>query len=237
MDLDVLMRIIESRRSIRRYKPNPVPREVLLRIVEAGRWAPSSANSQPWDVVVVQDPTTKDMIQESVKHCITRIKELRDFPFLSTFTGHYMLEAPVQLVVCGDPRFSYVSMMHAVDPDVERWAMWGSVSMAVQNMLLAAHAAGLASVAFTNFMPEEVKKILDIPDPLKVVCILPLGYANEQRAATPRRPLEDFVHWERFDAAKMRSDSLIQAAHRDPYGVQVLTAESHAPKPRGKKLQ
>ncbi len=235
MDLDVLTSIIESRRSIRRYKPDPVPRDALVRIIEAGRWAPSSANSQPWDIVVVQDPATKDLIQESVKHCIARIKELRDFPFLRKFTAHYLLEAPVQLVVCGDPRFSYVSMMHAVDPDVERWAMWGSVSMAVQNMLLAAHAAGLASVVFTNYLPEEVKKILGIPDPLKVVCILPVGYADEQRAATIRRPLEDFVHWERFDAAKMRPDSFIEAAHRDPYGVQVLTAEPGASKHGGKK--
>lgn len=234
MDLDALTSIMRSRRSIRSYRADPVPREAVLRIIEAGRWAPSSANSQPWDIVVVQDASTKERIQESVRHCIARIKERRDFPFLRTFTAGYMLEAPVQLVICGDPRFSYVSMMHGVDPDIERWAMWGSVSMAVQNMLLAAHAAGLASVVFTNFVPEEVKAILGIPDPLKVVCILPVGYATEQRAATVRRPVEEFVHWGTFDAAKMRPDSLIEVAHRDPYGVQVLTPGPAEPKRGGK---
>jgi len=223
VDSGELLKVIQARRSIRAFKPDPVPREALLGIIEAARWAPSSANSQPWDIVVVQDPATKARIQESVRRCIARIRELRDFPFLKTFTAGYMLEAPVQLAVCGDPRFQYVSMMHGVDPDVERWAMWGSVSMAVQNMLLAAHAAGLASVVFTNFFPAEVQAILGVPDPLKVVCILPVGYAAADRAPPIRRPIEEFLHWERFERSKQRGDALVEQAHRDPYGVQVLT--------------
>jgi 5,6-dimethylbenzimidazole synthase len=223
LNAEAFMKVVATRRSIRSYKQDPVPQEAVLKVMEAGGWAPSSANSQPWDIVVVRDPATKDLIQESVKKVIARIKELRDFPFLRTFTAHYMLEAPVQLVVCADPRFQYVSMMHGVDPDVQSFATWGSVSMAVQNMLLAAHALGLASVVFTNFYPAEVKEILGVPDPLKVVCILPLGYAAEDRAAPLRRATGDFVHWEKFDKAKLRPDSFVEMAHQDPYGVQVRT--------------
>ena len=173
--------------------------------------------------MVVRDRATRERIQESVRRVVARIKELRDFPFLRTFTGGYLLEAPVQLVICGDPRFQYVSMMHGVDDQVELFALWGSVSMAIQNMLLAAHALGLGSAVFTNFYPEEVKAILRVPDPLKVICSLPLGYPAAGPAKPPpeRRGPEAFTHWGRFDAAKMRPQELIEQAHRDPYGVQV----------------
>ncbi|MBN1835635.1 MAG: nitroreductase family protein [Spirochaetales bacterium] len=215
------MDVVTGRRSIRSFRPDSVPEEAIGRIIEAARWAPSSANSQPWDIVVVRNLDTRQRIQESVQRVVHRIKERRDFPFLRTFTGGYLLEAPVQLVMCGDPRFQYVSMMHDVDEQVELFALWGSVSMAVQNMLLAAHAQGLGSVVFTNFYPHEVKELLGVPDPLKVICILPVGYPAEPKAAPVRRRAEDFTHLERFDASKLRSDELVEEAHRDPYGVQV----------------
>jgi 5,6-dimethylbenzimidazole synthase len=221
MEFEDFFKIIAERRSCRAFKPDPVPEEHVERIVEAARWAPSSANSQPWDVVVVAEQKTKERIQESVRRVIARIRELRDFPFLRTFTAQYMIEAPVQLVICGDPRFKYVSMMHGVDDDVEQFALWGSVSMAVQNMLLAAQALGLGSVVFTNFYPSEVREILSVPEPLKVVCILPIGYPAETKVPPFRRGREEFLHRERFDPDKVRPDSLIEEAHRDPYGVQV----------------
>jgi len=215
------MQIIKKRRSIRSFKSDPVPEEDLEKILDSARWAPSSANSQPWDIVVVKEQAKKEQIQKSVEKVIERIKELRDFPFLKTFTAHYMLEAPVQLVVVGDPRFKYVSMMHSVEPNVEQFAFWGSVSMAIQNMLLTAAALDLGSVVFTNFYPEEVKSLLNIPDRLQVVCILPVGYPNEEKEPPVRRSLNDFVHWGDFDSQKIRSDNLIEEAHKDPYGVQV----------------
>ena len=131
------------------------------------------------------------------------------------------VEAPVHLVIVGDPRFKYVSMMHSVEPNVEQFAFWGSVSMAIQNMLLTAHALGLGSVVFTNFYPEEVKSFLNIPGSLQVVCILPVGYPKQEKDPPVRRSLNDFVHWGVFDPEKMRPDALIEEAHRDPYGVQV----------------
>jgi len=213
--------IIKSRRSFRSFKSDRVSDDAINQIIEACRWAPSSANSQPWDIVVVKNSKTKELIQESVKKAITKIKELRDFPFLRTFTGDYMLEAPVQLVICGDTRFQNVSMMNKVDEDVKRFALWGSVGMAIQNMLLMIHELGLGSLVFTDFYPSEVKKILEIPDPLKVICILPVGYPNETKIPPYRRKKEEFTHWEKFDISKMRLDVLIEEAIKDPYGVQV----------------
>lgn len=221
MRIESLLTLMQKRRSIRSFRPDPVSDESIAKIIEAGRWAPSSANSQPWEFIVVRDPVTKEKIQSSIQSCITRIKELRDFPFLRTFTAGYMLEAPVQLVVVGDPRFRYVSMMHRVEENIEQFAFWGSVSMAIQNMLLAITALGLGTAVFTNFFPEEVQPLLSIPDPLRIVCILPLGYPNEVRGLRPRRLADSFTHQERYDSSKMRSDELIERAHRDPYGEQV----------------
>ncbi len=221
MQFEDFFNVITSRRSIRSFKSDPVPDDNIDKIIESAGWAPSSANSQPWDIVIVKNIETKTRIQESIKRVIARIRELRDFPFLRTFTAQYMLEAPVQLVVCGDPRFKYVSMMHKVDEDIEQFALWGSVSMAVQNMLLTAQALGLGSVVFTNFYPSEVKEILSIPDPVKVICILPIGYPKETKVPPVRRKMEDFTHMEKYDISKMRSDSLVEKAHKDPYGVQV----------------
>lgn len=222
LNAKALLELISARRSVRSFKPDPVPQEAIRTVIEAGRWAPSSANSQPWDIIVVKDRATRERIQESVRRVVASIKQLRDFPFLRTFTGGYLLEAPVQLVVCGDPRFQYVSMMNGVDDQVELFALWGSVSMAIQNMLLAAHALGLGSAVFTNFYPEEVKAILEVPDPLKVICSLPLGYSAVGAKPPPeRRSLDSFTHLERFDGAKMRPQELIEQARRDPYGVQV----------------
>ncbi len=222
MQAEELLSIVRGRRTVRAYKPDPVPEEAIRAVIEAGRWAPSSANSQPWDVVVVRDLATRERIQKSVRRVVARIKELRDFPFLRTFTGGYLLEAPLQLVICADPRFQYVSMMHGVDDQMELFALWGSVSMAIQNMLLAAHALGLGSAVFTNFYPEEVKAILGVPDPLKVICSLPLGYPGGPAKTPPeRRNPADFTHEERFDRGKLRPQDLVERAHRDPYGVQV----------------
>jgi len=221
LGINSLLALMQKRRSIRSFKPDPVSDESIAKIIEAGRWAPSSANSQPWEFLVVRDMATKERIQLSVQRCIKRIKELRDFPFLRTFTGGYMMEAPVHLVVIGDPRFRYVSMMHQVEENIEQFAFWGSVSMAIQNMLLAIAALGLGTAVFTNFFPEEVKPLLEIPDPLRIVCILPLGYPNEEREPRPRRPAGLFTHLERYDSSKTRSDEVIERAHRDPYGEQV----------------
>jgi 5,6-dimethylbenzimidazole synthase len=198
-----------------------VPEEAMRCILEAGRWAPSSANSQPWDFIIVKERETKEKIQENIRKVIAKIRSLRDFPFLRTFTADYMLEAPIEIVVCCDTRFMRVSMMNGVDAQIEQFAFWGSVSMAIENMLLAAHVQGLGSVVFTDIYPDDIKGILGVPDPLRVICILPVGYPAEVREIGLRREADEFTHTERFDLAKMRSDRFVEEARKDPYSVLV----------------
>jgi nitroreductase len=221
MDISGLLKLMRERRSYRAFKPDEVPEKAIRNILEAGRWAPCSANSQPWDFIIVKNQETKEKIQDNIQEVIEKMRSLRDFPFLRTFTADYMLHAPVQIVVCGDPRFKRVSMMDGVDEQIEEFAYWGSVSMAIQNMLLAAHAQGLGSVVFTDIYPDDIKRIVGAPDPLRVVCILPVGYPAEERELGYRREIEEFTHSERYELHKLRSDSFVEEARKDPYTVLV----------------
>ena len=217
MEVSDLIKLMKERRSYRAFKPDEIPEDAIRKILEAGRWAPSSANSQPWDFIIVKERETKQKIQENIRAVIEKIRSLREFPFLRTFTADYMLQAPVQIVVCADPRFMRVSMMDQVDDQIEQFAFWGSVSMAIQNMLLAAHAQGLGSVVFTDIYPDVIKKILRVPEPLRVICILPIGYPREERDIGSRREIEAFTHREKYESSKLRSDRFIEQARKDPY--------------------
>jgi len=216
MEIEDLLTLMKTRRSIRGYKPDPVPQDYIEKILEAGRWAPSSANSQPWDFIVVKDGETKEDIHKVVLEVIEKIKTLRDFPFLKTFRAEYVLQAPVNIVVCGDPRFTKVSMMDGVDSQMEDFTFWGSVTLPVQNMWLAAHCLGLGAAVVTDIFPNKIKSLLSVPDPLKVICILPIGYPAEAPEPRYRRELSEFTHQDCFDVEKMRSDSFVTDARKDP---------------------
>jgi nitroreductase len=88
-------------------------------------------------------------------------------------------------------------------------------------MLLAAQVQNLGSVVFTDIYPDGIKRILRVPDPLRVICILPIGYPAEERNVGFRRETDEFTHTERFDLAKMRSDRFVEEARKDPYSVLV----------------
>ncbi len=79
MKIDDLLVLMQQRRTIRAYKPDPVPEDHINKILEAGRWAPSSANSQPWDFIVVKDATLKQKIHEVILEVIEKIKTLMIF--------------------------------------------------------------------------------------------------------------------------------------------------------------
>jgi nitroreductase len=216
MNIDHLLSVMKDRRSIRSYKSDPVPEEYVEKILEAGRWAPSSANSQPWDFIVVRDIKTKEQIHSVILEVIEKIKKLRDFPFLKTFRAEYVLQAPVNIIVCGDPRFVKVSIMDGVDSQIEEFSFWGSVTLPIQNMLLAASCLGLGSVVFTDIFPDKVKKILKVPDPLKVVCLLPIGFPGESPETRFRREVGEFTHHELYEQTKLRADNFVTEARKDP---------------------
>jgi len=163
------IKAIRNRRSIRKYKSKVVTREQLEVVLQAGRWAPSASNKQPWHFIVVRDAEQRSMMADA-------------HPY-----GRFMRDSPVVLVVLGDPNRH--PRYYLADPH-----------NAVENMLLAAYAEGLSTcwmgVRDTEIEPK-FHELLDIPEDLRVICCVSLGYGDEERTST-RLPLEEIVSWGKY---------------------------------------
>lgn len=207
--MSALLETMKKRRSTRSYKPDPVPDEVLKSLLEAFRWAPSGANSQPWEVVVVRDKTKIGLIADIFIEQYERQK--RKDPDFPGNRKEYLREVPVIVVVCGDPRLKGV-YPKALD-DRRRDAIYlFSIGAAVENLLLSAAECGLGTVWITPEEDDEakLKEALSIPGNLEVWACIPVGYPKVSVGSRYRRPLEEFVHRDSFDAKKLRSNSEIR---------------------------
>ncbi|MBS7606358.1 MAG: nitroreductase family protein [Candidatus Bathyarchaeia archaeon] len=168
--------VIRTRRSIRSYKPDPVPDDVLTRILEAARIAPSGSNRQPWKFIVVRD------------------EELKRRLAIACHNQMFIAEAPVVIVACGYNihwnRGEYMGDL----------SMLVDVSIAFTHLILAARAEGLGTCWIGSFSNEEVKRILGIPKDVNVVAITPLGYPRDEDFGEPgpRKPLSEIVSFDRF---------------------------------------
>ncbi len=178
-------------RAVRRLRTDPIPDDVLERVLEAACWAPTGGNMQPWKVVVVTDPAVKAGLQEIYRPEWQRYSAL----YLARFEGQpdevvdpqrrvakagdyladHMHEAPAILVFCANP-----GAMAITDAKLDRISMvgGGSVYPAVQNAMLACVAEGLGCTLTTLhcFREPEVKALLKIPDKWATVALVPIGY-------------------------------------------------------------
>jgi len=169
--MDVL-EAIRTRRSIRKYdQTRDVETEKLLACLEAARWAPSASNRQPWHFIVVRN------------------KEMREALAKLHPYGKFMAQSPVVLVVLGDPQKH--PKYFKCDPPI-----------ATQNFLLAAHAQGLGTCwmgVIDAPFEGEMKRLLSVPESLRIICTVSIGYPAEKPEKT-RQPLEELVSYERYGA-------------------------------------
>jgi nitroreductase len=214
------LELVQTRRSIRAFTADPVPDEAVDQIIEAARWAPSGANSQPWEFVVVTDKETKERIAGFVKMLayptheveLTRPEDMRWLSAARPVSDPGWKEAPVLIVVCGDPRtkrsYPLVTQLARGEATFE-----SSLANAFVYMTLAATALGLGcqwvSATSNPIVMPLVKDALGVPDGLVVYDMMALGHA----AAGPKprivREREELVHHERYDLAKYRSDEQV----------------------------
>lgn len=182
-DVDV-MDGIKGRRSIRRYKPDPVPEEILRALLEAVRWSPSWANTQCWQVIVVRDPKIKSELATTLN---------KTNPARSSITV-----APIVLVLCGRKGISgfYKSQATTVKGD---WLMFDT-GIAMQNLCLAAHSLGLGTVVIGLFDHKKTEEILGVPHNVEVVAMTPLGYPAAQGVTPKRKELSEFVFYDKYAA-------------------------------------
>jgi nitroreductase len=173
-----LMEAIKGRRSIRKYKPDPISEEVLRTVLEAVRWAPSWANTQCWEVILVKDPKVKSELATTLA---------KGNPAISS-----MIDAPIVIVLCGKKRVSgyYKGQAATVKGD---WLMFDT-GIAMQTLCLAAYELGLGTVIIGLFDHKKVEEILGTPQNVEVVAMTPLGYPATGGTAPKRKEFSDFVY-------------------------------------------
>ena len=161
--MDVL-EAIRRRRSVRAYSTQPIPAEVMERMRQALRSAPSACNYQPWHFVLVSDEKLREEIAKAANGQL------------------WMAAAPITVVACALPEQAYKGMGgHGNSADVD-------VAIALDHLTLAAVADGLGTCWIGAFAEPEVKRLLGVPRPVKVVAMTPLGYPA---SADLIRPMEE----------------------------------------------
>jgi nitroreductase len=219
------MELIEALRTtgaVREFEPEPVPDEVILRILDTARFAPSGGNRQGWRVVVVKDPEVRRRLrelylpgwyeylaqaqtglvpwapvtdEEAERRAIESAAEFPPEP--GSFAAH-LDEAPALLLLLADLR-----ALAAVDKGFDRYTMAGGASIYpfAWSVLLAARAEGLGGVITTMAIrqEDEVKRLLGAPDAFAVAGLIVLGHPVRRPTRLRRRPVEEFATVDRAD--------------------------------------
>ncbi len=192
-----LFEAIYRQRAIRHLKPDPVPDELIRKVLDAGIRAPNGGNAQRWAFIVIKDKEMRRKIAERYRnvpvppHPAGTTSQKRADESADYLTQH-LAEVPVFILVC---------IRHDGSPsDIQRGA---SIYPAVQNMLLAAQGLGLGSTMTTRQrrgFESEIKEWLGIPENVETAALLPLGYLQEGTAYGPttRKPVEEVAYAERW---------------------------------------
>ncbi len=218
MDINSFLELVKTRRSVRRFKPDPVPDEAITNMLEAARWAMSGANAQPWEFVVVRDRDTRQKIVDSwlepnmEAYVIeeTRLPEIRHHHLRAPLTAPSFKDAPVLIVMVGDKRTYQATVLAASFLATEGAAdaiYFKNMANATQLLHLAAAAQGLGSEWISVNRPwgQALKQILGIPEILEAQTLAAVGYPAYTPRPSFRRPLKDIAHYDRYDASKARS--------------------------------
>ncbi len=205
-----LMSVIQKRRSVRVYKTGKVSDEQLNMVLEAARWAPSGANTQPWEFVVTRDRKKMKLIR-AIYDNEWRQRKREDPVNYKGLKKDYVGDVSVIVLACGDPRTKAVYLTTRQQGDREK-LFQASIANAVQQMMLAAASMNLGTVwvSVREEVEPELRELFQVPEPLRLLWVVPIGHASSWPKAKPRRNVADFVHMEVYDAKKLRSDSDIR---------------------------
>jgi nitroreductase len=181
MSSDVI-KAIKERRTVRNFEDKPIADDVLKSVLEAIQWAPSWANTQCWEVVVIKDPEVKARLQQAVPTTNPAYKAVGN--------------APVVLAMCARLKDSGYKKGE-VTTKFGDWFMF-DLGLASQNLSLAAHAMGLGSVMMGLFDQDKAAAALNVPPNHELVTLIPMGYPSKVPSAPKRRGLEEFVRENTF---------------------------------------
>ncbi|MCS7281446.1 MAG: nitroreductase family protein [Desulfobacterota bacterium] len=177
-----LMKVIHERQSIRKYKEDEVPEEILLEIIDAARRSPSWANSQTWRFVIVKDKSVKEALAKTLTENNPAKEAVTKAPILVCLVS----EKGVSGFRKGVPRTSKGD-----------YYMFDA-GIAMEHIVLAAWNFGLGTCHIGAFNHEEAEKILGVPEGYTIVAMSPIGYFDEKPNVTPRKPLKEILFLNRF---------------------------------------
>ena len=166
--------VIKERRSVRSYKPDPIPEDVLQRVLDAARFSPSGKNLQPWKFILVNDENLKRRLAEA------------------SVGQYFVAEAPLVIVACAFPDKCYSRMGNYM----KSWPV--DVAIAIEHLMLQAQEEGLGTCWIGAFEEEDVKAILDIPEGVRVLALTPVGYTTENPAPRGRKSLEEIISYNSY---------------------------------------
>ena len=164
--------LVRERYSVRAYKPDPVEDEKLERVLEAARLAPTAANRQPFQVIVIRTEG--------------REEELAD-----VYGKTWFVEPPLVICVCGLPERAWTRRDGKSYVDVDS-------AIVMDHIILAATDEGLGTCWVGAFDPDAAREVLGLPDDVEPIAFTPLGYPADQPKSKKRRPLDDLVRHERW---------------------------------------
>lgn len=232
MEYEEFLELLKYRRTIRRFKRDPIPGGYVEKILDAAHYSMSGANSQPWEFIVVRDSGMKKKVYEGYlrgwETCYyfeqQRIPQYRHPAFnvlpeekeKAKLMGGGWQDAPVYILVLGDPRKQMGTVLIG-GPGMRNCPTFlesmGHLCMTIQ---LAAASLGLGSQRVD--VGEEqaaLKEALGIPDPLFVDIIVPIGYRAYEPGPPHRLPLETMVHYEKYDVSKyLRPEDILKYNER-----------------------
>lgn len=179
--MDVLQ-AIKERRSIRKYTSEPIPKETLMQLLEAVRFAPSWANTQCWELILVDDLQTKEALAKTMP---------AGNPAVPAFS-----QAPLIIVGCAQlGKAGFFKGQPATDKG--DWYMF-DMGIALQNLCLAAHGLGLGTVHVGAFDALKAKEILKVPEGMAVVEMVPVGFPDQEPKLPVRKEMRDFVFFNEY---------------------------------------
>ena len=199
-----LLEGIRTTRAIRRLRPDPVPPALVRKVCEAGTFAPSGGNRQPWLFVAVTDPERRAFVAERYRRAFAAyiepaLEEMARPAFpeatrrnvrAALYLAEHMHEVPVHLFVAG--------WLRRGEPQLQ------ALFPAVQNVLLACRAVGLGASLTTvhRAFGDEIDGFLGLPKDRPSCALLPIGWPVGRYGRPPRRPVDECLHWERFGGAR-----------------------------------
>ena len=213
-----LLEGIRTTRAIRRLRPDPVPRELIRKVCEAGTFAPSGGNRQPWSFIAVTDSETRGWIAERYRRAFERYIEparkaaaAPDYPEsrrrmqrAAIWLAEHLHEVPVHLVVAGWTRRG--------QPQAQ------ALFPAIQNILLACRAVGLGASLTTlhRSFGRELDQRLGLPEESPSIALLPIGWPRGRYGVPPRRSVDTCLHFDRYDPDRTNADEAGTRAPEDP---------------------